>query len=932
MGGVRAQTRPWADVVERESEQARVDAFLGALPEGARALLVRGEPGIGKTSVWRAAVEDARGRGHGVLVARPAEEEMSLPLGGLVDLLGGTAADEARLDEHELRLAQGRWVLGELRRLTRTAPLVLALDDLQWLDIASARALRYALRRLDRERVGVLATIRRGHGDPLTVVSALPPGRAEELDLGPLRLGAMRTLLSGTVTSISRPSLQRIHRVSGGNPLYAIELARYLADDPDALASDAPALPDSLMSVLGRRLETVPAELAPLLQTTSALGRAPVRELRRLLPDADVEALLAAATERDLLVVGDDLEVRFTHPLLGSAVYGRIGPLARRTLHERLAELAADPDLRARHLALSTDEADEAVAALLEASAGRARQRGAADVAAELAGDSHRLTPAGREEDGRRRALLEIEQRAAAGEVSRALDLADRLIGELSPGPARAEALAQRASLDDSDRVASVRFLEQALADAPEPDRLRARLLVELVSPLALFVGDPARAIECGEEAVEIAGRLGDEQLWLVAAAHLGYVETLAGSPRPARLVEALGVEERVGSPVLSEGPRVMLGKQLLWGGELERAQELFEAAYEHDARRGNERQRPYRLYDLALAAIAGGDFTAAEELVRRAGEAAQDAEDSFGERLLLVPRGQVEAWLGDGAAARATAERLLTGALRHGAKPGQMLARRILGLVALSEGEADEAAWQLAEAAERHHELGIRHPGAFPVLPDAIEACAGAGDLADAELLLDRLAGQARALEADWPRAAAAAARGAVLLAQGEGDEAARTLAAAASAFERLGYRPDAARARLLEGRALMREGRRSRAGDVLGEARACFAEMRAAAWEARAAEELDRVSPGRASGELTPTERRIAGLVAEGLKNREIAQTVFLSVATVEAHLTRIYRKLGIRSRSELTRLVADGTVRLGNAERANEGAGPAGVGESR
>jgi DNA-binding NarL/FixJ family response regulator len=234
-----------------------------------------------------------------------------------------------------------------------------------------------------------------------------------------------------------------------------------------------------------------------------------------------------------------------------------------------------------------------------------------------------------------------------------------------------------------------------------------------------------------------------------------------------------------------------------------------------------------------------------------------------------------------------------------------------------------EEAARELAEAAERHHELGIRHPGAFPVLPDAIEACADAGDVATAEILLERLTGQARALDADWPNAAAAAARGAVLLAQGEGDEAARTLATAASELERLGYRPDAARARLLEGRALLREGRRSRAANVLGEARARFAEMRAAAWEARADEELERASPGRASGELTPTERRIAGLVAEGLKNREIAETVFLSAATVEAHLTRIYRKLGIRSRSELTRLVADGSVSLGGAI---EGPGPA------
>ncbi|HXV35060.1 MAG TPA: helix-turn-helix transcriptional regulator, partial [Gaiellaceae bacterium] len=130
---------------------------------------------------------------------------------------------------------------------------------------------------------------------------------------------------------------------------------------------------------------------------------------------------------------------------------------------------------------------------------------------------------------------------------------------------------------------------------------------------------------------------------------------------------------------------------------------------------------------------------------------------------------------------------------------------------------------------------------------------------------------------------------------------------------FAGLGYGPDAARALLLLGRALLRSGRRSAAAESLAAARDRFASMGAALWAARAAEDLERAAPGRASGELTPTESRIAGLVAEGRKNREIGEMLYLSVATVEAHLTRIYRKLGIRSRSELTRLVADGSVPL-------------------
>jgi DNA-binding NarL/FixJ family response regulator len=149
------------------------------------------------------------------------------------------------------------------------------------------------------------------------------------------------------------------------------------------------------------------------------------------------------------------------------------------------------------------------------------------------------------------------------------------------------------------------------------------------------------------------------------------------------------------------------------------------------------------------------------------------------------------------------------------------------------------------------------------------------------------------------------------VLATTGDPDAAAATLDEAGAAFERLGFRLDAARALLARGSALLRAGRRSLAAEILADARERFAVAGASLWEARAAEELDRAAPGRSAGELTPAERRVAALVARGLKNREIAGRLYMGVATVEAHLTRIYRKLGIRSRSELVRLVMDGSV---------------------
>ena len=219
---------------------------------------------------------------------------------------------------------------------------------------------------------------------------------------------------------------------------------------------------------------------------------------------------------------------------------------------------------------------------------------------------------------------------------------------------------------------------------------------------------------------------------------------------------------------------------------------------------------------------------------------------------------------------------------------------------------------------------MGFRNPGAFPVLPDAIEALARAGDTSSAADLLERLERYADAVGTPWSSAVCDRARGVVLLAQGRAADAAEPLVRAEVAFERLGCRPDAARATLTRGRALLRGGHRTLAADALADARSRFAAMGAVLWEARAAEELERAAPGRAAGELTPTERRVAALVARGRKNREIAESLYMSVGSVEAHLTRIYRKLEIRSRSELARY-------MGGTHGSPHGPPPSSLGEA-
>jgi DNA-binding CsgD family transcriptional regulator len=376
-------------------------------------------------------------------------------------------------------------------------------------------------------------------------------------------------------------------------------------------------------------------------------------------------------------------------------------------------------------------------------------------------------------------------------------------------------------------------------------------------------------------------------------------------------MARAVEIETRVGKPILWTSPRTFQAEHLLWAGDLPGARALFGEVHDSAVRAGTTTQLPYSLFDLTLVAAAAGEFAEAEALVGEGIEAARDAEDTWGERLLLYPLALVEAWLGRAAAAREAAGRRLREACLKGERPGEARARGVLGLLALSEGAADAAAGELRAAAELLAEMGYAHPGAFPVLPDAVEALACSGDLEGAAQLLARLERQARAVDSAWAIAAAERSRGALALAAGHAEDAVAPLERAAAALDRLGHRPDAARAVFLAGRAQLRAGRRAQAADAFAEARERFAAMGAALWEARVAEELERAAPGRATGELTPAERRIAELIGRGLRNREIAQALFMSVGTVEAHLTRVYRKLGIRSRSELARLVADGLL---------------------
>ena len=401
----------------------------------------------------------------------------------------------------------GRSVLTALRDIAADEPLVLAVDDVQWLDSFSARVLRYALRRLETEPIAIVTTFRSDDGgsDPLASSATLPLDRQVLIEPGPLGVDDIRRLIGDTAGAVPRPTLRRIHRISAGNPLYALELARTL--QTQGVRSVGRSAPASRFRADGdRRSDRLGGRRSMAVVGGRVRHRSPsVGSLRALQIAGDLDQLLAAAQQGRLLVVEEDLTVRFSHPIVGSVVYARIDPIARRDLHGRLAELATDPDVRARHLALSREEADEEVAALLEDAADRASRRGAPDLAAEFIAHSLRLTPGDDEAAARRRRLLQIEDLAASGEAGRALALADGLLESLPHGPDRAAVLVQRFKVEDDDLAYADVLLEEALEDAGEDDALRGRVLDMLAWLRGILRGDVRGGIRCADEGVEIA-------------------------------------------------------------------------------------------------------------------------------------------------------------------------------------------------------------------------------------------------------------------------------------------------------------------------------------------------------------------------------------------------------------------------------------------
>ena len=411
-----------ANIIGRAGEQSTIAGALEGV-DGPAGVAIDGEPGIGKSTLWIAAIAAVEERGSVVLSARPASSEVRLSFSGLVDLLDPRTDDAIRaLPEPQRRSIEvalyrrpaepgpeaglvGVAVLQVLRALAAERPLVVAIDDLQWLDAPSLLALEYAIRRLRTEPVAVLTASRiEGGTDPAAgsradLVGLLPAHRVTRITLGPLTIGAVHHLIQTALGSpLPRPVLARIHDRSVGNPFYALELARHWLErvDQGGRAWVDTALPASVSELVLGRLAGLPKRVLGTLLVVALAGQPSIALI------ADVLDRTVDGVERDLDVAGAAgvLEriaggsVRIGHPLLADAIADAAPATRRRMIHRRLAAAAVDAEVRARHLAAADDQPDAATAAALVEAAESAAGRGASGAAVELYEAAVRRWPA----------------------------------------------------------------------------------------------------------------------------------------------------------------------------------------------------------------------------------------------------------------------------------------------------------------------------------------------------------------------------------------------------------------------------------------------------------------------------------------------------------------------------------------------------------
>jgi DNA-binding CsgD family transcriptional regulator len=916
--------------------------LLGAIEaqdDGPRAIVLEGEAGVGKTALWRRALDAAAERGWQTLSSAPAGSEARLAFAALGDLLdlviddalpalpkpqrrvlevallrGDGDAGGGPIDERTIGVA----TLSVLRLIAARAPLLVAIDDLQWVDASSAAALRFALRRLRDEPVLVLATRRleAGRTAPLELERMLGDERVLRVGVGPLSLGGVHELLVARLGfDASRSTLVRLQELAGGNPFYSLEIGRELIARGGELTPDeALPVPGSVSGLVQTRLARLSPTARTVLLAAAALARPTHAILSQLEEHAD--AGLDEALAAGLITASSSERVRFAHPLCASVHYEQTPLAERRRLHARLSVLVDDLEQKARHMALATPGVDEGIASQLDLAAASAAGRGGPRAAAELCDLAARLSPASIQRA--QRVLASAEYHHHAGSLEVATDRAREALDIATEPSVRTRALAVLGTVagDKEGIEAATDLYRRALREPAASRELRADLHQKLAW-LRLLGADARRAERHARAMLRLADGI-DPATEAAAGATLSLV--LAARAQPVLTGFASQVRSSAGASerpwAWSEiGPAALEGVVLLWAGESEHARLPLEAMLRYAVESGDPWGEIHALAYLSAMETNLGRPAEGLELASRYLELAAAADQDAQRAGALWPLASAAGWLGRAAEARDAARQGRELAERTGHYLYVIGNLAAMGGLELSLDNPAAAAAALERAWELMSDGGVLSPGRFPVLPDLIEALVAVGEVDRAAAVVREHRRISRRLDRPWIRALTARCEGVVADARGEE-------ATAVAAFERalrehaLQARPlDQGRTMLAYGTLHRRRRRKSLARELLESARELFDAAGAEHWAERSRVELSRIGGRRGSppGALTATESEIARLVAAGRTNREVAAALHLSARTVEWNLSKLYRKLGVRSRTELARALGPENHRI-------------------
>ena len=909
-------------------------SMLEQVRDGPAALTIEGEVGAGKTTLWRAAVAVAAAMGHRVLEAHPAESEESLPYAALGDILEGVVEDpDLRLPAPQLRAlrvallldepvggppdsrAVAVATLGALRLLSQRTPILVAVDDLQWMDGPSVRVLEFVVRRLKAERVGILAASR--SNARAAVIGLIEPrlsgGEFHRLVVEPMGAESLEEILRTRLRApLPRPIVTQVERASGGNPLFALEIARGIEAGEIVPRPGVPLpVPATLQQYAAERLSRLAPDVREVLFAAAAVSEPTVDLLERTSPPDSVAAALEVARSAGVLEISGDL-LRWVHPLFSSTLYHAVPAKRRRALHQQLASVVTGLDERSRHLALGADGPDARAAEAVEAAAERASARGAPDAAAELAEQAHELTPPDQAHDRERRRIDAGEYHFVAGNLDRARQIFEEMIVVLPPGVVRASVLRRLAKVRyraDSCSVAA-QLLTRAAEEAGELGTLRAQVERDLAWAVMLC-GDMDAAAGHARSALQLVDTVDDASMLAEVLAATAMAEFLQGGGLPTDTIQrSINLEGLGAETPIEWRPTMILAMMLNWSGATAEARRRFDGLHRLALDAGEETSLPFLLAQMSESATRAGDFAAGAQYADEALAMATQTGQQLMRAAALYAKALADAHRGELDDARISAHAGLEVAEAAGSVVMMMWNQSVLGFVELSVDEPTAAHGHLAPLLAWREVVGIREPGMLRFVPDEIEALVALGELDRADAVLVGYEADAVRLERPWAQLAAARCRTLHAAASGNAADAVKALRAAIGVLGGAVDPFERARAMLVLGTIERRTRRRADARQSLQAAQGIFDELGARTWSDKARRLTER--PGRApenedEANLTPAELRVAKVVADGATNREAAARLFVSTRTVEVHLTSVYRKMGIRSRTELAARMA-------------------------